>query len=106
MHGNFVGISGCLQRDMIAAYLFHPLHVGFPVFVFGSTCTVLARSTMAAALFCVAVLVTVEQLSANARNWQLPSASICFSKNTCGFGAGARETQKLQSAVDADVSAG
>ena len=67
MRGDFVVVSSCLQRDMIAPFsvLFHPLHVGFPVFGYELPVPIRLAPQLVdgcSATFCVAVLVTVEQL--------------------------------------------
>ena len=83
MHGNFVVVSGCLQSDVIAPFpvIFHLTHVGFPVF--GCELPVPIRLAPqlvdgCSAAFCVALLVTVEQLVC-----QRPKLAVAISLNLC-----------------------
>ena len=81
MRGDFVVVSGCLQSDLIAPFpvIFHPTHVGFPVFGEIPVPIRLAPQLVdgCSAAFCVALLVT-DQLVC-----QRPKLAVAISLNLC-----------------------
>ena len=83
MRGDFVVVSGCLQSDVIAPFpvIFHPTHVGFPVFGYELPVPIRLAPQLVdgcSAAFCVALLVTVEQLLC-----QRPKLAVAISLNLC-----------------------